>query len=224
MRKLVYENKKAIESKELFANQLVDSLNLVLNRFKDKYNYFSQPIDEATAFDLVSEPLKFFDNLLLTNSPIKKIGNIQQNPEKLAEMLNVDRVGFIAAFTIELPGSRDSFNRSGVTSFFKLQPSQKHLVSWQDGTFIVDEKALEENRELSRIYADTPKQIEEVKQWETLKDSLNNHLDKGFVDIIQVRTVAKCLGFEYGKVNRFEDKEEFIIDYKRLGEIVQRNK
>jgi hypothetical protein len=98
-KRLVWQNEISIEQRKQFTTQLVENCNSVLESFKTDWNLFEVPIDEANAWGLVGDPVKFFDDLLLQNSPIKPFGNVRQNPAKLAELTGIDREGRQPVYT-----------------------------------------------------------------------------------------------------------------------------
>jgi hypothetical protein len=197
MKKLVFTNHKALKKHEETVNQLVNSLNLVLDRFKKEFNYFGQPVNESFAFELVTDPAGTFDRLLRANSPIKPIGNKQLDIEKLAELTGIDRDGFINAFTIVLPGSIDSYNRAGTVALFRLSAANKLLVKWQDEKFALNQEVLNMELERFKVYAESPEQIELLNSYERLCDTLNDHAKTIKLDAIDSNLIAQRLGIDF---------------------------
>ncbi len=209
MKKLIHENTEAIRQLNEVASELVNSLNMVLNRFTEKHNHFNQPVNEGFAFQLAGDPLGTFDELLQANSPIKPIAGKQQDIEKLAELTGIDREGFIQDFTICLPGSRDKYNKQGANALFRLQGKYKELVTWANDSFTLNKKELENQCEAFRIYAETPEQLAELEKWETLCNVLNGHSSRVKLDSIDSNRLADILKISY-QHGKFTPKYEAL--------------
>lgn len=227
MKKLVFENRELIKSREQYAIELVSITNSLIARFKEQHNHFGQVIDEGFGIQLLTDPVGTFDELLRVNSPIKPIAGKPIDAEKLAELTGIDRKGFISEFAVILPGSIDQFNRRGIMAFFKLKPADRAILSW-NGSFVLNERALALQLESYRIYAETPEQLAEFEYWEKLCGTLNLHLnrkaqkpfgnrlpgERPFIDQPDIAKIANLLGLKC--VNgRFE------VDSKALSETIK---
>lgn len=189
MKQLVYSYEDRIAAKQVFANQLVDGLNQVLTRFKERANYFSQPITEDFAWQLVSDPVGQFDELVRINSSIKGVAGKPLDIVALAKLLNIDREGWLNDCKILIPGSVNQYARQGTTAVYKLSEAHRPLVSWQEGKFILNEKALAEQLEAYKVYASTPEQIAEVEFWQGVAYTFNCLLTKGVIDRIDANAM-----------------------------------
>ncbi|BDX36686.1 hypothetical protein CYCD_00410 [Tenuifilaceae bacterium CYCD] len=214
MKKLIFENERANRERAEFAKQLVENCNAVLQKFTADFNLFDAEIDEATAFEVVSSPIEYFDSQLIKHSPLKT-GTFKPNPVKLAEMLQVDRQGFITACTLLVPGSISQYNRNGQFSVFRLLPQHKHLINWNIGAFEVNNEGLEIELDKNRIYADTDKKLQLVAYWENLAKTMNEHLEKGFISSMDVYQLSKILGLDGNSAKRFE------VNYKNLALVIK---
>lgn len=205
MKRLVLENKDAIKFHELFANQLVDSSNSILNKFKTSHNHFGQPINEPFAFELVSNPVQTFDNLLLANSTIKPLSGKSLDVVKLAEILGINRSLFIQDITIVLPGSKSQYNPHGTTAIFQLTGKNKALVSWKDDKFVLNEDQLLTDYEAFRVYATSKEQNELIDRWESLAEALNKHKDFVSLDNIDCNRIGYMVKLDFNN-GKFEPK------------------
>jgi hypothetical protein len=196
-KKLIYTDQASIDARIKYANELVNSLNLILTRFKSDHNIFGQSIDENFAFSLVTNPIQIYDDLLLANSNVKGVAGKQPDPGKLAALVNVDRSQFVLDMTICQPGSRNQYQKAGTMAIMKLSTADREIVRWKDETFVLDEKALNQQCEIWKTFAESPEQIAEVEYWEQLCAVLNKHLDRKerkFLDLSDVIHIAHKLG------------------------------
>lgn len=221
-KKLIYENKVAIEARKRYADELVNSLNHVLKCFESEHNHFSQPIDENFAFQFVTQPVETFDELLRVNSPIKPIGGKKIDIEKLAELCGINRNSFIGSCIITLPGSKDQYNRSGRQGLLKLTDKDKHLIKWGNDSFVLDEQALAVELEFYKVYATEPEQFAEVQFWEDLCSKLNVLIDRKIIDIMDANMIRQKI-WQYVEVknNRFMPKYDELA--KRIKAMVPVN-
>lgn len=190
MKHLVYEYAEKMAAKELFAAQLVEGLNSVLTKFRDRHNHFGQPIDEAFAWQLVADPVGTFDELLRLNAPFKAIAGKPLDIESLAKLVGIDRPAWLEACKILVPGSMNAYARLGTTAVFRLSDVHRPLVSWKDGRFVLNERVLADQLEAFKVYASTPEQLQEVKFWDDLATSLNKLVHHRILDNWNANTVA----------------------------------
>jgi len=228
MKKKIFENRDLIKARQRYADELVTTVNSLIIRFKEQHNHFGQVIDESFSIQLLTDPVGTFDELLRVNSPIKPIAGKAIDASKLAELTGIDRKGFISEFAVILPGSKDQFNRHGVLAFFKLNPADRDILTWKDGSFVLNERALALQLESYRVYAETPEQCAEAEYWENLCSTLNTHLDRKaqkplgnrlpgerpFIDQPDIAKIAILLGFKCVG-GRFE------VDSKALSETIK---
>jgi hypothetical protein len=219
---IVYTDQASIDSRIKYANELVNSLNLILTRFKSAHNVFSQPITEDFAFQLVSQPIEVYDQLLLANSPVKGVAGRPVDVAKLAGLVNIDRNQFILDMTICQPGSRNQYQKAGVQGILKLSPADREIVKWKNDAFVLDEKTLNQQCEIFKTYAETSEALAEVEYWETLCAVLNKHLDRKnrrYIDSPTVGQIAFILGLADPMSQRGEKR--FLPDYKAIAKMVR---
>lgn len=215
MKKLIYEHKEQIDARKKYVAELIATANQLLTRFKSKHNHFGQPIDENFAFELITNPMGTFDDLLRVNSPIKTVADKPLDIVALAKLVGIDRDGFIQDFTVIRPGSRDQFNRHGTMSLFKLADADKSVLKWQEGEFILDENNLALQLESYRVYAETLKQMREVEWWEGLCTKLNDTVTRGIIsDSDRIRT-ADMFGLKV-------EGRKIVPDARKLGQIIKK--
>lgn len=216
MKQLVYEYTERIAARQQYANQLVSELNQVLNRFKEKHNHFSQPIDEAFAFQLVSQPIETYDELLRVNSPVKPIAGKLLDVSALATLCGIDRPAWIAAVTGVLPGSVDRYNRAGVTGLLSLKGKDRHLVAWEKDHFIVNKEELATDCELYRVFATTSEQLAELEFWQGVAYTFNCLLLRGIIDRIDANAMQDRIKMLV--VVKEGDGVKFVPDDAKLAE------
>ncbi len=220
----VWSNEPAIEARKKYASELVNNLNFVVTAFQTRHNHFGQGIDESFAYELVSQPIETWDQLLRVNSPIKPIATGKPlDITKLAELTGIDRAGWIAACTGTLAGSRNEYSRGGSQGILRLSEKDKRLVNWQDGKFALDEKGLASDLELHKIYAQSPEQLAELAWHEELCQKLNEAKERKILtDSFDCNQVAQKLGILHEKKDKKFDPEMFRIDYKSLSTVIKK--
>jgi len=126
------------------------------------------------------------------------------------------------------PASRDNYNRAGVTSLMKLTPASRHLVSWEKDTFVLNQKALAEDCERFKTYAETPEALTELEYWENLASTLNKHLDRKSVSAESNAKAGERKFFDTGDVYQFARKlglkergGRFIVDSENLARVIK---
>lgn len=200
--------------------ELETNLNNLLKVYSEKHNYWDIEID---VWALVENPQQYYDNLLLKNSTIKAVKNFKLEPARVAETLGVPRAQFLQDIISPVPGTTGQ----GITqqlAMIQLNPSDKDLFDYIEGKFLINLPALELLLDRDRVYADKPEKLELVHYFENVRDMLNEHLKRGFLEPNNLYIIAQTFGLEYGKIDRFATKEEFKLDYKRLANIVQKMK
>jgi hypothetical protein len=209
--KLIYENIEGIKQRKIYAEELVNTLNQLLSVYQSKHNHFGQSIDESFVYHLMSQPVEAFDELLIVNSPLKPIPGKTIDAEKLSDLVGIDRKGFIQSFTVLLPGSKNFYNKVGMTALFKLAESDKHVVLWKGGKFEINEKALLAQCEIYKIYAESSEQIAEIEYWENLCETLNKQ-EKLFIDKSDICRI----GILFGLADPSFTEYKFCPDRKKL--------
>jgi hypothetical protein len=156
--------------------------------------------------ELVSDPIGTFDTLLIKNSGLnlQATGGLTPKPASLADLLNIDRVNYIALITGEKVGS----DCKGCSKLPKIQKSELGSVM-NSGTFaryrdyllfnekshrfIVNEVVLSEKKKDFQIFATTPDQIAVYNYWHELCDKLNEIYLKGYAGPDLLNDIAKRL-------------------------------
>lgn len=221
MKKLVYEYNERIEKRKVYVNQLVDGLNTVLNRFRESHNHFSQPIDEAFAWQLVADSVGSFDELLRVNSPIKPVAGKPLDLVKVAELTGIDRPAWLAACTVLIPGSVDNFNRAGRHGILKLSPVDRALVICSGEGFAVNEAALLVDLEKFRVYAESKDQLAELDYWQGLAELLTRLVDRKSLLTYEAHQLSRIIPMLLVESKPGTDKFWFAPDYAKLATTIQ---
>lgn len=219
MKTLVYEYTDRIEARKKYASELVNSLNGLLISYKAKFNHFGQPITEDFAFQLVVDPVGTFDELLRVNSPVKPIAGKPLDVSALATLCGIDRPAWIAAVTGVLPGSVDRYNRAGVTGLLALKGKDKHLVSWDNDKFAINQEALAADCEAYRVFATTSEQLAELEFWQGVAYTFNCLLTKGVIDRIDANAMQDRIKMLV--VVKEGDGVKFVPDDAKLAEQIK---
>lgn len=217
---LLLEKSPSIEFNRKRVVELETNLNKLLKIYSEKHNYWDIEID---VWALVENPQQYYDNLLLKNSTIKAVKNFKLEPARVAETLGVPRPQFVQDIIAPVPGTTAQFVQQQL-AMIQLHPVDKDLFNYIEGKFLINLPALELLLDRDRVYADSPSKLELVHYYEKVRDMLNEHLKRGFLEPNNLYIIAQTFGLEYGKIDRFATKEEFKLDYKRLANIVQKMK
>ncbi len=200
MKKLIYENMQAITAHSKQVHSLCSNLNAAIDSFH-QYQPFIRIENEDQAMEFVADPIAHYDNVIITETKTKRIPGLKIDVSIICQMYNLNRQKFVEA-----------------VKSIMLAPAQKHLFVWQDGQFEVNQGALTEDCDQFCTYAETPEQLEILELWESLRDVLNQHIDREFISgVFAGQQIAQSTGL------RFE-KGRFELDAKKLAYLVKNGK
>jgi len=200
-RKLVREDKNVIQSLKSNAIQLEANANKALDLFHSLQS-FAKIENEKQAFAYIENPLDYFDKLMIEATKVKPLGTAPLNPATVADMYGVNRTGFMDACVMKIENRYLPI---------RIVSSQHNLLKFDNGKFSINETALEQSFEKYRTYADTPLKLEILEYWENFAKNLNEHLQKGFVNKLEIYKTALVLGLK-------SEGERFVVNYFDLAE------
>lgn len=206
-RKLIYENKKGIENELSYASMVEINLNKALDLFHSMQS-FAKIEDEEQAFMFAENPTEFFDKMLIKAASFKPIGKSELNPQSIATMFGVDRIGFFNACRSKQPQSQSSIP-------IRMSIRDKKLVIYVDGKFKIKDTELSKRLELHRIYAENETELQMLEYWENLAKILNTHIEKGFVNRFEIFKTARALGLT-------DDGKLFTANYPELARTIKK--
>lgn len=198
---LIYEGKgqktdflKACTSVKDRANELTDLLNQAQSWSR---------IETLADFEkLYDDPLKFLDQILISNVDLKIAGGRMPNPAVLASLLGVDRLGYMAALGISEPTDIDDcptcnkktqtvkVNRvKQIAEFYQYA----EFIIFINGSFQLNNSAIQTHCDIFNVYAESSEQIALFRQWQGLCDTLNTHIKKYPIGGVDVDRIAKAL-------------------------------
>lgn len=215
-KRLIYSYSDRISARQKYVDELVKTCNQLLTIYQSRHNHFGQTIDESFAFQLVSQPVRLFDELLKANSPIKPIAGKELDIIKLAELVGIDRNGFIKDFTVVMPNSRDQYNRNGVIALFSLKDEDREVLVWKDGNFAINEAILSKQLDMFNVYATNEKQLKELNYWENLATTLNVASDRMRLDKMDIGHIARLLDLQDPLTK--EAAGRFAPNYRKIAE------
>ncbi|MBN2215009.1 MAG: hypothetical protein JW723_12275 [Bacteroidales bacterium] len=175
-KKLIFENTKAIEAHRSLIKRQCEQLNEAIEAFHS-YQPFKQLTSEASALEYLTGPLAEFDNTIISGLKIHRTPGLKLDCETIAQTYGINRPAFIQA-----------------TKTVHLNETLRKTITWQDGKFIVNEDELQKDLEQFKVYAETPEEIETLDHWKSLRDILNEHLDRKYIDKISANAVCHRLG------------------------------
>ncbi|MFO7657480.1 MAG: hypothetical protein R6W78_10460 [Bacteroidales bacterium] len=200
MKKLIYSNDVAITAHTKQVHSLCSNLNAAIDSLH-QCQPFVRIESGDQAFEYVSDPIAHYDNIIITETKTKRIPGLKIDVSIICQMYGLNRQSFV----------------NSVKSI-RLAPAQKHLFSWQDGKFEVNQGALTEDCDQFCTYAETLDQLEILQLWESMRDILNQHIDREFISgVFAGQQIAQSTGL------RFE-KGRFELDGKKLAYLIKNGK
>ena len=166
---------------------LVKNLNSIVDVFH-KYQSFSKLTESDQAFEYVSSPLAYFDKAIIEGVGLKPIAGTSFNPEQVAKMYNIDRMGFISSLILPTYGALGNAFR------VELPTSKKHWFEWTEGLFTINNDALQLDIEKHITYAVSEAHHELLAYWVNIAEMLNIHNAKGLLPKFELYLIAKALG------------------------------
>jgi hypothetical protein len=218
-KKLIYEDRNAAKNFEKSVVETAERSNYLI----DVFNGF-QPWKKITIYgdwiDLVSDPEACFDAVLLSNVDLKVTDGRKADPQKLADLLAVDRISYmnlVAGLPVSeadcIPCQKMAKIRKGTTaiSLSSYQQYENYLM-FNSGHFTMNEETVSSHKDKFRVYADTPARMEVVKFWQSLCDTLNLFHDRYHIAPDNKRVISKALKLHLSE--GFEGR--FIVDEQAL--------
>ncbi|MFO7656336.1 MAG: hypothetical protein R6W78_04655 [Bacteroidales bacterium] len=200
MKKLIYSNDVAIQSHSKAVHSLCSNLNAAIASFH-QYQPFVRIESEDQAMEFVADPIAHYDNVIIKETGTKRIPGLKIDVSIICQMYGLNRQKFVEA-----------------VKSIRLVPAQKHLFTWQDASFEVNETVLQADCEQFRTFAETPEQLETLQLWEQLRDILNVHIDREYLSgVFTGQQIAQSTGLRFEK-NRFE------LDGKKLAYLIKNGK
>jgi len=193
---LLYDDQHKFRELENAVESVKDSANELIQIFESFQTW--QKIETLQDFEkLVSDPVDIFDRLLIKNSgfDIQKTGGKVPAPAPLAELLDIDRINYIAVITGTKEITPDCKpckklkikTGTGILSYSTFDQYRDYFL-WDENNrnFYIYEDLLFTQKESFKIYAETPQQIAIYNFWHTLADQLNSLPDKNIcgVDVL----------------------------------------
>lgn len=154
---------------------------------------------------LISDPAKYFDEVLLSNVDLKSTGNRRPDPGHVAKIFDIDRnswLNLVAGVTIKTdcePCKKIKI-RKGQTaiSLSEFSSSSKYLF-FDSGKFYLNQEAIDATKETFKVYAISPEQIRIVKHYRDLVTVINDHFKLGLCGWDALEKTAKSLNLLYAE-------------------------
>lgn len=202
MSKLIFKDtaakntfRKELETVQLKAYQLIKAFN----QHQSFVKIHSQ--DEFTA--LLQNPVEYYDTILIDSIDISSKTGLKPQPSVLAALYNIPRENYIESLGYELinDSSCEGCQKAEVKLIHRkevltLENYQKYAayLKFINGTFIIDEAALEEKLNEFDIYAETPEALQMVEHYEKLCQVLNEAIEFHKLGTVQIQTLAQMFG------------------------------
>jgi hypothetical protein len=131
---------------------------------------------------LISDPVKYFDETLLNNLDMQVLGNrAKPYPARIAELFSIDRkfwIDMVNGMKVNsdcVPCQKVRIKR-GQRVISQSEFSQYYeFLNFENGKFTVDDSAVNTKCQELRFFARTPLQIEMTKHFQELVKILNEH-------------------------------------------------
>ncbi|HEY9124728.1 MAG TPA: hypothetical protein VIO15_10340 [Bacteroidales bacterium] len=214
-KRLISENEKLIKQQSEYFQRVADCCNKVNEAF-ERFNYFNHELTEVNRWELVRNPVQYFDSLLLAANPLPTLKGIAPSIEKIAEMLGLDRQGFINACT--MPSPSGGYRGNIPNSLFKLNNANEPLLLQENGVFTLNLEALEDYKDRFRVYAETEQDFKLVETVENIVNSINTGLQLGIINKIHVGTIYKLCNLVDSR------GYECVVHHKNLGFLIEMNR
>jgi hypothetical protein len=148
----------------------------------EKYQPWQKIDTLGDFYDLISDPLKLFDEVLLQNVNVSAVGKAA-NPSVVADIFNIDRTGFAEK----------------VKKAIRLQVFERYddFLTFQNRGFILKDTAIKAEAERFKVYITTPEQQAVYDHWKGLCDLLNAHAQRGYVGPAKLSEFALACGFRW---------------------------
>lgn len=148
----------------------------------EKYQPWQKIETFADFYDLISDPMKLFDEVLLMNVNVSAVGKTA-NPSVVADIFSIDRTRFAEK----------------VKKAIRLQVFERHdkFLTFQNRGFILNDIAIKVEAERFRVYITTPEQQAVYDHWKNLCDLLNAHAQMGYVGPAILSEFVLASGFRW---------------------------
>lgn len=172
--------------------------------------------------ELVKDPVKIMDDLLIDNVDIRMTGKRRPDPQRIADLFNLDReswMNLVAGHPVRsdcVPCKKIRIRKGTKSITLSEYQEFQDLISFKDGKFIILDDLVNEESERYKHYTENQQQVEIVRHHRELIRILNDHLRKGFCGPSAILEISKILKL------RFADNQLFIND-ESLWHLILRN-
>lgn len=211
---LIYENRKAMNDFLNSVTEVRDQCNFLIKTFHS-YQGFKR-IKDIEEFDaLCGSPSGYYDQTILENSPIPK-GQYKINAVKLAELMDLDRTGYLSTLGCETSSGDDcvSCGHKRVTKKgnpainYPIFKNYSQYFKFSAGVFSLDQEAINKELESFRIYATSEKQVQMIDHWKDILNILQSHLALNLIGPAKLSQICDLFGYIRMVDNKLYLKEE----------------
>ncbi len=161
-------------------NKIKDKCNSLITIFQ-KYQNFKKIKDLKDFDELCLSPATYFDKTLLSNVSFP-LGSYEINVERLAELVNVDRCGYLSAIGYDIesdedcPGCRSKVSIKKGPAAIDYHTYKKHsqYLLFSEGSFILNHDTINVKLQSFSVYAENEKQIQFVQYWQDVLNVLES--------------------------------------------------
>jgi hypothetical protein len=145
---------------------------------------------------LVDNPAGRLDEELQKNVNMSAFGGMTPDLDKLSEFISIDR----KAWQVYCK----DFRSITLDVFLRIEK----YTDFEHGRFKLNPQALEKKKESYSVFAETPKEEDNLKHLQNLVAILNKHLKKGYISTTNMQVVADALELYYA------DNTVFLNEFK----------
>lgn len=195
----------------------VTAVQLNCNQLIEIFETF-QPFQQVRTYNdwltLVTDPVKTFDDLVISNVNLKVTGTVKIDPAAVAKMISLDRENYlnlVAGKPLKTdcePCKKISIkNGQTAISLSEYMRFADYLL-FEDGLFYINQVEVDNHKKTFEVFAESPSAIELLNRYESLVDTLNDAITFHKVNWTNVDLIAKMfdLSSYQGKImiNQYE--------------------
>jgi hypothetical protein len=176
---------------------------------------------------LVRDPVKTYDDVLISNVNLKVTGDRSVDPGPLANMIGLDRESYLNMVSGKplkstcLPCQKISVKKGQVAISHEEYQRYQDFLLFIDGGFSINQDEVNEYKKSYDVYAESPAAVDLIDHYEHLVNTLNDAITYHQVNYANVASLAKMFNLTSyeGKVMINEMEIALKVKYLNLQKI-----
>lgn len=173
---------------------------------------------------LVTDPVSYFDMVMIQHLNTGTMGNGRPNPEALAQLFNIPRQSYVNMIQGNFDDDPGCIPCGKVKKLRKGKPviqrdefeRYQAFLLFNSGSFRVNDTAIAEHAKSFETWAVTEGQLERVAHWESMIKMLNTHSELYPIASNVKQSIAKGLGLQLSEAI----SGSFMIDNETLKNLI----